>query len=462
MEDKPPRSLALGGIGEIGDACRAAVEHLGRDARLRPAVYLARGGRLRCTAAAGQWRPLDGVPPSAGAIGRAYRTGDEVVAGDGLEAAIPVRCGGDLVGVLHLTADDPLDGDDLDSGRTAAETLGERIRAMGGPQEEPSARRLLRHVARLTTLEDPAEIGRLVLAAALDVTPLDSAVLLRRGTLGAHEVVGAAGPLAATLAGAPSRVIEALATHAAEGGSSYSAGPGAEGWPPALRALRAQGVAALAVAGLFTQGALQGMLVLAARRPAGLDTDDAELLELLAAHAASALRAAEALRSLRLRAATDPLTGLGHHATFHEALASSHRRPNTAVLLADIDGFKALNDTFGHQHGDSVLRGTAEALGGALRRGDTLYRVGGDEFAALLVVVDEAEALEAGGRLRDAVHDAGLGVTVSIGVAVPRGGEADSEVLARADRALYRVKAAGRDGVALASDEPLATDGSVS
>jgi len=462
MKDKVPSALALGGNGEIGDACRAVVEHLGRDARLRPAVYLARGGRLRCTAAASQWRPLDGVPPSAGAIGRAYRTGDEVVGTDRREAAIPIRCLGDLVGVLHVTADEPLRAGDVDAGRAVAEALGDRIRALGGPEQEASARRLLRHVARLTTLEDPAEIGRVVLAAALDVTPLDSAALLRRGALGAHEIVGAAGPLAATLAGVPGRVTDALAALAAEGGSSYSTGPGAEGWPPALRALRAKGVEALAVAGLFSQGALQGLLVVGAGRPLALDTDDAELLELLAAHAASALRAAEALRSLRLRAATDPLTGLGHHATFHEALGSSHRRPNTAVLLADIDGFKALNDTFGHQHGDSVLRGTAYALGGALRRGDTLYRVGGDEFAALLVVADESEALEAGARLRDAVHEAGLGVTVSIGVAVPRGGEADGEVLARADRALYRVKASGRDGVALASDEPLATDATAS
>jgi diguanylate cyclase (GGDEF)-like protein len=124
------------------------------------------------------------------------------------------------------------------------------------------------------------------------------------------------------------------------------------------------------------------------------------------------------------------------------------------VVVCDLDGFKRLNDCYGHQHGDRVLRGVAGALTSALRRGDRLYRIGGDEFAALLLVADQAEALEAALRLRAAVQRAALGVTVSIGIAVPGDGESDAAVLARADRALYRVKDAGRDGVAVAEDEP--------
>ncbi|MEA2324666.1 MAG: hypothetical protein QOD81_4516, partial [Solirubrobacteraceae bacterium] len=80
---------------------------------------------------------------------------------------------------------------------------------------------------------------------------------------------------------------------------------------------------------------------------------------------------------------------------------------------------------------------------------------GGDEFAALLLVSDAAEALEAGTRLRTALEEAALGVSISVGIAVPRDGESDAALLARADRALYRVKAGGRDGVALADDDPL-------
>jgi diguanylate cyclase (GGDEF)-like protein len=102
-----------------------------------------------------------------------------------------------------------------------------------------------------------------------------------------------------------------------------------------------------------------------------------------------------------------------------------------------------------------VLCGVADAMSSALRRGDRLFRVGGDEFAGLLAVDTREQARGAALRLRAAVLDARLGVTVSIGVAVPQAGETDAALLARADRALYSVKAAGRDGVALANDEPL-------
>ena len=94
-------------------------------------------------------------------------------------------------------------------------------------------------------------------------------------------------------------------------------------------------------------------------------------------------------------------------------------------------------------------------MSGALRRGDRLFRIGGDEFAALLAVESSEQALGAAIRLREAVLEARLGVTVSVGVAVPQPGETDVALLARADRALYSVKEAGRDGVALANDEPL-------
>jgi diguanylate cyclase (GGDEF)-like protein len=184
-------------------------------------------------------------------------------------------------------------------------------------------------------------------------------------------------------------------------------------------------------------------------------TGSFELRDHLATHGAACLRTAELMGSLRERAETDPLTGLGHHATFHEALAGSHRRPTTAVVVCDLDGFKLLNDTYGHGHGDRVLCGVADAMSGALRRGDRLFRVGGDEFAALLAVESSEQALGAAMRLREAVLEAKLGVTVSVGVAVPQVGETDVALLARADRALYSVKQAGRDGVALANEEPL-------
>jgi len=237
--------------------------------------------------------------------------------------------------------------------------------------------------------------------------------------------------------------------------------PGGDPRHTHLAPLRAAGVRTLVTVALVAQGRTRGVLLLAGRTERPVPIEDVELLELLAAHAATCLRTADLMRSLRARAATDPLTGLGHHATFHEALARTHRRPQTAVVVIDLDGFKRINDTYGHQHGDQVLRAIAAALSGALRRGDTLFRIGGDEFAALLAVADADEALEAGTRLRAAVAGARLGVTVSIGVAVPRPDEADGALLGRADRALYHVKAMGRDGVAVAdrdAAEPIGRD----
>jgi diguanylate cyclase (GGDEF)-like protein len=452
---------------DVGEACRAVVERLAMEEGLLPSVYLARGGRLRCEALSGYWQARDGMPPTTGVVGRAFTTGREIVVQDVAEHAgylealpgvtaevsVPLRTGRLVVGVLNVESREPLSHHALGLIRRCAADLGARIAELGGPPAESEAQRLLRHVAGLAALEDVAEIERAVLQAALDLVDLDSAMLVRAAGDADWHVRCATGPLADVLRGASQAALRTIAEWLQGGASCFTVGRPHDEGPEALAPMREGGVGALAALTLAAPGE-RGMLVLAGSEPAALATDRLELLELLSAHAASVLRTTEALESLRERAATDPLTGLGHHATFHEALASSHRRPRTAVLVCDIDGFKKLNDTFGHQHGDEILRRTAVALGSALRRGDRLFRIGGDEFAALLAVDDDAEALEAGGRLRAAVRAADLGLTVSIGVAVPREGESDAVVLGRADRALYRVKAAGRDGVALADDGP--------
>jgi diguanylate cyclase (GGDEF)-like protein len=331
--------------------------------------------------------------------------------------------------------------------------LSARIEELGGLPSESATQRLLRHVAEIAALQDAAAVADALLHAALDLVPLGSALLARTtGAGGALRPAVAAGPLVGVLRAAR---LESIGAWVEDGISVFTVGE--DDAPPAanLADLRAAGVEALVAVGLFAHGELLGALVLASDEPAAIGTDDVELLEQLATHGAACLRTAELMGSLRERAETDPLTGLGHHATFHEALAGSHRRPTTAVVVCDIDGFKALNDTYGHGHGDRILCGLADAMSSSLRRGDRLFRIGGDEFAALLAVESRDQALGAANRLRDAVLEARLGVTVSVGVAVPHAGETDAAVLARADRALYSVKEAGRDGVALANDEPL-------
>ncbi|HEV8153189.1 MAG TPA: diguanylate cyclase [Solirubrobacteraceae bacterium] len=460
--DAPSRSLE--DAHDVRAACRALADHLAGLPGVLPSVYVEHGGRLRCQAIRGYWQTRDGIPPSSGVIGRAFSTGEEVLvedvraAPDYVEAipgvvaeiAVPVRYEGRVVGVVNVESRAPLAPDAVDDIRGGAAALGRRIAELGGEPGESDAQRLVHHAAAMAALEDPDEIVEQLLTSALDVVALDSAILLTVDTAGALTVRAATGPLAEVLRGADERALRTVVDWVAAGASSFTAGdPGDEG-PRGMDGLRAAGVASLGALHVDVPDAARGVLVMAGRSHVVLSTDRVELLELLAAHVSSCLRTAEALRATRERAAQDPLTGLGHHAAFYEALAGSHRRPRTAVLLCDVDGFKALNDHFGHQHGDQVLRDVAVALGGALRRGDRLFRIGGDEFAALLAVGSDDEALEAGERLRAAVAAADLGLTVSIGVAVPYDGEADAALVGRADRALYGVKAEGRDGVALA------------
>jgi diguanylate cyclase (GGDEF)-like protein len=498
--ERPIRGVALGGASVgVGAVCQTAADHLAADRDVLASVWLERGGRLRCVAGTGDWPRRDGISPTAGVVGATFAAGVEnVVAASPAESAngphagaavesevcLPIRCDGCVAGILDIRLTRPIEDGDVERFRRAADDLGREIAALGGPPAESAAQRMLRHMTSLSALDEPDAIARAVLAAALGLMEVDSAALLRRDAGGAEiggteeatapakattptptaptpttptptAAVATLGPLGPALAEIPPHALDAIARAADDGIASVVIGTRGDLARPELQTLRAAGARSLIAVGLVANAESRGLLLLAGRAERPVSIDDIELLELLAAHAATCLRTADLMRSLRERAATDPLTGLGHHATFHEMLARAHRRPRTAVVLLDLDGFKRINDTFGHQHGDQVLRAIADALTGALRRGDTLFRIGGDEFAALLAVSDPEEALEAGTRLRDAVAAADLGVTVSIGVAVPRRGEADATLLARADRALYRVKESGRDGVAIADPEPL-------
>jgi diguanylate cyclase (GGDEF)-like protein len=164
---------------------------------------------------------------------------------------------------------------------------------------------------------------------------------------------------------------------------------------------------------------------------------------------------AAAVLELRERAARDPLTGLGHHATFYEALPAlrSGGRGRCALLLADVDGFKAINDTQGHAAGDDALRAMAGLLRAAAPSGGRAFRIGGDEFALVFDCDGEAEAERIGWELRSQARDR-IGSTLSVGLALAEAGESDEAVVARADEALYEVKRQGRNGVLVAPARP--------
>ena len=158
-------------------------------------------------------------------------------------------------------------------------------------------------------------------------------------------------------------------------------------------------------------------------------------------------RLARVRRTVALRreeAYTDPLTGLASRRRFDLDLAAAlvERRAGGRVVLvlADLDGLKTINDTLGHPAGDEALVAVAAALRHALRGSDAVYRIGGDEFAALLV---SSEPSGVRARLGECVmaQTPGMGaLRASLGVAAARAGDTPVELMARADRALYRVK----------------------
>jgi diguanylate cyclase (GGDEF)-like protein len=171
-----------------------------------------------------------------------------------------------------------------------------------------------------------------------------------------------------------------------------------------------------------------------------------EALRTLEEAVTEARRVARTLAEARSAATTDPLTGLPDRRALQDA------PPSAAVLAVDVDHLKAHNDLGGHAAGDALLAQVADALRATLRRVDTVYRVGGDEFAVHLAAADAQEAVSAADRLRRTVAERTAG-TVSIGVAVRGPGESAGDAYERADSAAYAAKGAGRDGVALAHDE---------
>jgi diguanylate cyclase (GGDEF)-like protein len=166
--------------------------------------------------------------------------------------------------------------------------------------------------------------------------------------------------------------------------------------------------------------------------------------------------------ALRADARFDHLTGLFNRSALKprfDELRGQARVTGGAIALVvyDLDGFKAVNDDLGHDRGDAVLRDTAMLLRRHLRAFDLVYRLGGEEFAVVLPGVGVAEATEIAQRQRESIEEArpgGVAITISGGVASARGDAVAWETLfQRADAALLRAKREGRNRIVVASDE---------
>jgi len=192
------------------------------------------------------------------------------------------------------------------------------------------------------------------------------------------------------------------------------------------------------------------------RRGTALRTETLAALSEAASHAALAMATATLRAELERMATHDGLTALLNRATFDQRLAAAlqdRRHQPVSVALVDLDHFKSVNDAYGHQVGDEVLRRSADAMRSILRPGDVAARYGGEELVLVLPGCGAADAARIAERLRSAIATAGTDpvVTASIGVATAEPGAPAAAVLTAADQALYRAKRSGRDRVVSAA-----------
>ncbi|HEY9198065.1 MAG TPA: diguanylate cyclase [Gammaproteobacteria bacterium] len=178
----------------------------------------------------------------------------------------------------------------------------------------------------------------------------------------------------------------------------------------------------------------------------------------------SVVRLRDERSRLRVEAGTDALTGLANRSSLlprlTQALAAAVRngRP-LCLIMADLDRFKEINDSYGHPVGDLVLRDTAVRLGSTLRDFDLVARYGGEEFIAVLLDTPLEIAVQIAERVRRRIGghpyqviEGGLRVTISQGIALAHAGDSVESLIARADAELYAAKQAGRDCVRVADD----------
>jgi diguanylate cyclase (GGDEF)-like protein len=223
----------------------------------------------------------------------------------------------------------------------------------------------------------------------------------------------------------------------------------------------AQGEGSLAVASITLRPVepghrIHGLITVARDRPF-LD-DDRELLRSLAAQATLALENVDLHHQVSVQAVTDELTGLANHGRFQELLGSEieqvrrYHHP-VGLIMLDIDDFKSVNDTHGHQQGDVVLKRVARVVADTSRDVDYPARYGGEEMAVILPHTDIEGSYAIAERVRTAVEalriprqdgQGVLRITASLGVAATTDGPKDA-LIADADAALYEAKRQGKN-----------------
>ncbi|PYP80271.1 MAG: hypothetical protein DMD35_05900, partial [Gemmatimonadetes bacterium] len=383
--------------------------------------------------------------------------------------AAPIQRGETLMGVLSLTHRTGL-GWSQSSLRDWLPRLADQL---GTVQELVDVRRrhtrdmrqgqaLLDAVQRLEGHRTGDDLARAFCETALDVSGARAAALVRwspeadGGEL-AYTTEGTGLRAPATLEGGSivGEACRAGKLQVLEDSRAAALGQGIYGVPRTV-----QEPGSVAIVPLVSGGRVLGALVVEGAEAKALSLEEARHLTVLAAVVASPLELAWQFSEVDKRARTDPLTGLWNRHHFGErlqqTLSEADRRGSpVSLVLVDIDHFKRVNDSWGHQAGDAVLKQVARILQDGVREVDTCVRYGGEEIAVLLPDTDSQSAVDVAERLRTKIralplhHGAtAISVTASFGVATyPETVKVRDQLFPAADKALYIAKHEGRDRV---------------
>jgi diguanylate cyclase (GGDEF)-like protein len=429
---------------------------------LAPAVWSSDGTRPAHFSIT-EWAPLVQWSAEGGVIQTVGQ--DEVVH----VGAAPIMHGETLIGVLSITNKNGLGLD-----RAALrEWLPRLATQLGTVQELVDVRRrygrhmrqnqaLLDAVRRLQGDKTGEGLARALCETALDVSGARGAALVRwNADTDAGELIFATegtGLRAPSPLETGSVVAEACRTgnlHVLEDAQGAASGQALYGVNRVIKQ-----PSSVAIVPIAKDGRTLGALVLEAEEPGALTQDEARPLTVLSAIAAGSLELVWQIAEVDRRARTDALTGLWNRQHFGEELqrtlaeADRYGHP-VSLVLVDIDHFKRVNDTWGHEAGDAVLRQVARILHDGVRSVDICVRYGGEEIAMLLSQTESERAVEVAERLRERIAaqpmrhgGAEIPVTASFGVATyPETVKVRDQLFPASDKALYIAKHAGRNCV---------------
>jgi diguanylate cyclase (GGDEF)-like protein len=469
---------AMAAHGTVARACNAAASVLHARTGAAVDILLLGPGYLSLVAFSGAWQGPASVPTYYGVVGHVLASGrpaaiyDASIGYAGIHARRPV--GSVLcapisdppnlpVGVVNMEFDQRLH--DPARWASSAAAIGghikRRIDEIGGVPAQSPAELMLRHALAFATARDGVQLADMACRAAVEVLGLGSAMVFTRKAghngakrrpfkLVASHVAPGSTDLPAQIATLPTEVLSETVQASSRNGPSHTLGDpaskDARGFEPIVRA-GVHTLLAVPAREMTARPALEAVIWVMDDLASGVKLNSVNVLDLLMAHAAVCHDRLGALEHMQILAETDPLTRLRHLGPFTERLTTT-QPGQTAFLVIDLDDFKHVNDILGHAEGDRLLVEVADALREALRQGDEVFRVGGDEFVAVVEVHETAEVTGIANRLMAAVSR--TGISVSIGAALRGLGEPAEVTLRRADEAMYAAKSDPNSSMRLA------------